>query len=131
MRAGAEILQALDKASMGLQAASTELSELSQHFHEARIDDNGEIVNGVGLEYDVAIKEEIAALYEAALEADKRPPPADVRAAKAERAVRVKRPDLWAEYHATNARIEALKSWTINQKQVISANQSIRRAEAS
>lgn len=129
MRGGAEILEALDKASKGLQAASTELSDLSQSFHEAHIDDSGEIVNGVGLEYDIAIKEEIATLYEDALEAGHRPPPADVREAKAERAVRIKRPELWSEFHHGKARIDALRSWIANQKAVISANQSIRRGE--
>jgi hypothetical protein len=116
MRAGLEILDALDKASKGVQAAATELSDLSQKFHEARIDDNGEIVNGIGLEYKVAVDEEVVAIFELALAEDRKPPAQDVRAAMAERAVRVKRPDLWAEYHATSARIEALKSWIINQK---------------
>ncbi len=131
MRAGGEILEALDEASKGVQAASTELSKLSEDFHSAKVDDGGEISNGLGLAYKVAVDEEVVAIFELALAEDRRPPPTDVRAAMAERAVRVKRPDLWAEYNATKSRINALKLWVSNQKSVISANQSIRRGEAS
>jgi len=132
MRSGQEVLEALDRASKGVQAASTELSELSQKFHEAHlVESTGEIEMGIGLRFDVAIKEEIATIYELAVEQGKRQPPADVRAAQAERAVRVKKPELWAEFHATKARIDALKSWIVNQKSTISANQSIRKGEAS
>lgn len=128
MRAGGEILEALDDASKGVQAAATELSKLSESFHEARLDD-GKLVNGIGLEYKVAVDKEVVTIFELALSEDRKPPAQDVRAAMAERAVRVKRPELWAEYHAADARINALKLWISNQKAVISANQSIRRGE--
>ena len=131
MRAGGEILEALDEASKGVQAASTELSKLSEKFHSAKIDGEGEIHNGIGLAYKVAVDEEVVTIFELALAEDRKPPATDVRAAMAERAVRVKRPDLWAEFHATKSRIDALKLWVSNQKSVISANQSIRRGEAS
>lgn len=131
MRAGMEVLEALDKASRGVQAASTELSDLIQRFAESHIDGDGQIIDGLGIRFDVAVKEEIASIYEEALEAEHRPPPADVRQAKAERAVRIKDPELWAEYHATKARIDALKLWISNQKATISANQSIRKGEAA
>jgi len=128
MRAPIEILEALDTASKGVQAASTELADLSQRFHQAE-HVNGEIKNGLALEYDVAIKEEVAKIYDEAIEAEQKPPPADVRGAKAERHVRTVKPTLWAEYHATKARIDALKTWISNQKATISANQSIRKGE--
>lgn len=130
MRAGMEILEALDMASKGVQAASEELSKLSQDFHEARLSDAGEIQNGIGLEYQVAIDEEVVSIFEDAIASDRKPPAQDVRRAMAERAVRIKRADLWVEYHHTNARIEALKSWISNLKATISANQSIRKGEA-
>ena len=128
MRDGIQILEALDDASKGVQAAATELSKLSESFHEARLDD-GKLVNGIGLEYKVAVDEEVVTIFELALSEDRKPPAQDVRAAMAERAVRVKRPELWAEYHAADARINALKLWISNLKAVISANQSIRRGE--
>lgn len=130
MRSGTETLEALDQAGKGVQAAATELSKLAQHFYEARIDEHGEIKHGTGLQYDIAIKEEIATIYDLALNNEQRPPPADVRAAKAERAIRIKNPGLWAEYHAKKARIDALKTWIVNMKAAISANQSVRKAEA-
>lgn len=130
MRSGQDILEALDQASRGVQAASTELSKLSQEFHEAHIEVTGEIVNGLALQFKIAVDEEVIAIYEMALASDMKPPATDVRAAMAERAVRVKHPELWAKYNAMDARINALKTWVVNQKAVISANQSIRRAEA-
>lgn len=131
MRAGGEIMEALDLASKGVQAASTELSKLTQEFHDAGIDDNGELVMGVGLQFDIAVKEELAVIYTTALENDRRPPAEDIRAAMAERAVRTKKPDLWMGYHHTKARIDALKGWISNQKSSISANQSLLRGEAT
>lgn len=136
MRSGQEILEALDQASKGIQAASTELSKLSQQFHEAHIaEGTGEIVSGLALQYKIAVDEEVIAIYELAVNPPpdvepKKPPATDVRAAMAERAVRQKFPALWAEYNAMDARINALKVWIVNMKATVSANQSIRRAEA-
>lgn len=129
MRAGAEILEALDSASKGVQKASTELSQLITKFGEAHVDENGEVKEGTKLEYEVAIGEELTRIYEEAIEKGNRPPPEDVRAALAVKAVRSKDPALWAEYHAQRTRIEALKLWVSSQKQVISGYQSLRRGE--
>jgi hypothetical protein len=131
MRSGQEVLEALDQASRGLQSASTELSEQSQRFHEAHIDENGEIVMGIGLQFDTSLRDEIAFLYTNAMQNGQRPPPADVREALSLQAVQIKKPELWVEYHATKARIDALQSWVVNQKAAISANQSLRKAEAA
>lgn len=130
MRSGQEVLEALDKASKGIQAASTELSQLSQQLHEAHRDEQGEIVMGLALRYKAALDEEKVAVYELAIDNEQRPPAADIREAKASRAVRTKFPELWTEYHASIARLNALKDWVINQKAVISANQSLSKAEA-
>lgn len=131
MRDGQEILQALDVASSGLQSASTKLSRLISEFGEASVDENGEIKEGIGLRYKVAIKDELAYLYTTALGEGRKPPAEDIRGALAERAVRSKQPQLYADYHAQKAQIEALKLWISSQKQVISGYQSLRRAEAS
>lgn len=128
MRGAGEVLQALDDSAKGVQAASTELSELTQSFHEAHEED-GEVVLGIGLQFDCAVRDELAAIYSDAIENDRRPPAEDIRAAMSQRAVQAKRPDLWAEYHGKKARIEALKSWISNQKASISACQSILRGE--
>jgi hypothetical protein len=126
-------MEALDDASKGVQAASTELSKLSQEFHEARVDpQSGELGElGTGLLFDIAIKDEIATIYSDAIQADppRRPPAEDIREAMAHRAVQTKKPELWASYHTTKARIDALKTWISNQKSAISANQSILRGE--
>jgi len=119
----------LDDAARGVMAASTELSRLITKFGEASVDDDGQLVQGVKLQYDVAIGEELAQLYQQAMEEGRRPPAEDLRAALAEKAVRVKSPQLWADYHATKSRIEALRLWLSNQRQVISGYQSLRHAE--
>ena len=129
MRDGAEIMRDLDDAARGVMAASTELSRLITKFGEASVDDDGQLVQGVKLQYDVAIGEELAQLYQQAMEEGRRPPAEDLRAALAEKAVRVKSPQLWADYHATKSRIEALRLWLSNQRQVISGYQSLRHAE--
>lgn len=131
LRSGAEVLEALDKASRGVHAGAEELSRLSQSFHEAKVDENGEIVMGTGLQFDTALREEVASIYKQAIENQKKPPPQDVREAMAYQAVQTNRPELWAEYHHTKARIDALKSWISNMKATISANQSIRKGEAA
>lgn len=133
MRSGLEVLEALDRASRSLHSSAAELSKLSQQFHEASTDAEGNVVNGIGLEYDIAIKEELVAIYEMALDREppQRPPAEDVRRAMAERAVRVKKPELWAEYHHAKARIDALRSWISNLKGTISANQSLRKGEVA
>jgi hypothetical protein len=130
MRAAGEVMQALDDAAKGVQAASTELSKLTEAFYESHLD--GErVVLGTGLQFDCAVRDELAVIYTDAIENDRRPPAEDIRAAMAQRAVQAKRPDLWAEYHGKKARIEALKSWITNQRAAISANQSILRGERS
>lgn len=122
-------MKALDDASKGVQSASTELSKLSQGFYEGRIDEDGAEQLGIGLAFDVALKEELSAIYMDSIEADRRPPAEDIRAAMAFKAVRTKKPALWIEYHGTKARIESLKMWISNQKASISANQSVLRGE--
>lgn len=131
MRAASEIMEALDEASKGIQAAATELSKMSQAFHEAKVDpESGEIGElGIGLRFDIAVKDELATIYESHIEEGRRPPAEDIREAMAHRAVQTKRPDLWASYHSTKARIDALRSWIANQKSATSANQSILRGE--
>ena len=118
MRSGREIVESLDKAARGVQAASEELSKLSQEFFED---------GGIGLSFEVAVDEEKLRLYDDAVEEGLRPPPADIRQIKAERAVRAQDPQRWAEYQAKKARIDALKLWLTSLKAAISANQSLRK----
>lgn len=130
-RSGAEILRDLDKATQGLQGASRRLSKLSQLHHEATVDEaTGEVTMGTGLRYEVALEEEISEIYELAEKAEKRPPPADVREARAKRAVKVKHPDLWADYQRESSEIEALKLWISSAKANINGLQTLRKGEA-
>jgi len=126
-----EIQRDLDEARLGIHAKANELADLMEDFHKADVDPlTGDIrALGVGLRFDIARKEELAFIYENAIENDRRPPAEDIRAAMAERAVRAKQPALWAEYHNTHTRISALKSWIGNQKSAISAGQTVLKAE--
>lgn len=129
MRDGIEILDALDKASAGVQAASTELSQLVSKFGEAWVGPDGELHEGVKLRYEIAVQEALAGIYARAIEEGRKPPAEDIRAALAIREVRTKDQQLWADYQAQKTRIEALKLWLSNQRQVISGYQSLRHAE--
>lgn len=119
MRSGVEILNDLDAASKGVQAASTKLSQLVTNFGDTKI------------RYEVAIGDELLRIYEEAVQDGRRVPPQDLRAALAEKAVRTKAPDLAALYNEQRTQIEALKLWLSNQRQVISGYQSLRRGEAT
>lgn len=130
MRSAAQVMEALDKASNGVQKASTRLMRLSQSFHEAGVvEATGEIAMGTGVRFETALRNELAFIYADAIENERRPPAEDIREAMAYRAVQVKRPDLWARYHAEKAEIDALTVWVRNQRDAISANQSILRGE--
>ena len=131
IRAGGEILADLDAAARGVQAASTELSKLITKFGEGYIGPDGEIHEGTKLRFEIAVKNELARIYEEAIAEGKKPPAEDIRGALAERAVRTKNPELWTEFHAQRTRIEALKLWLSNQRAVISGYQSLRRGEAT
>jgi hypothetical protein len=128
MRSGSEILRDLDDAAKGVQAASTELSQLITRFGEARMED-GTMVQGTKLRYEIALDEELVRIYEDAMADGKRPPAEDVRGALARSAVRQKSPQLYADFKAQETRITALKLWLSNQRQVISGYQSLRNAE--
>lgn len=131
MRAGGEILQDLDAAAKGVQAASTELSKLITAFGESHVDEQGELHEGTKLRFEVALNDELAQLYNFSVEQGTKLPAEDIRGALAERAVRSKQAQLWADYHAQKTRIEALKLWLSNQRAVISGYQSLRRGEAA
>lgn len=129
MRSASEVMIALDEASEGVQSASTELSKVSQEFYGARVDEHGQEQLGLGLAFDVALKEAITDIYTEAIEQNRRPPAEDIRAAMAFKRIRRNQPKLWIDYHGRKARIEALKMWISNQKAAISANQSVLRGE--
>jgi len=131
LRSGAEIMRDLDDAAREIQAAGVELSRLITTFGEAFIGSDGAIKEGTKLRYEIAVKDEIARLYESALTEERRVPPEDVRSALAERAVRAKDPTLYAEYNASKTRIEALRLFISGRKAVISAYQSLRKGEAA
>lgn len=118
MRSGQQVVEDLDRAARGVQAASEELSRLTQSFYEQE---------GIGITFKIAVDEEKLAIYERAIGREERPPPADIREAMAEKRVRTKDPERWAKYQADKARIEALKIWITSLKAAISANQSLRK----
>lgn len=119
MRDGAQILADLDKATVGVQKASTELSKLITEYGDIK------------LSWDVAVEKELIRIYEEAIERGAKPPAEDIRSALALRAAREKHPELHIDYEAKTNRITALKLWISSQKQVISGYQSLRRGEAT
>lgn len=121
-RSGAEIARDLDRVTQGIERASNRLSRLLTDFHG--FDENGEM--GTGLEYEVRKEEEISDLYEL-----EKPPPADVREARAKRAVRTKYPELWAKYHKQKAEIEGLRKWLADNKDMKNGLQTLQKAEAA
>ena len=129
MRSASQVMEALDEASRGVQAASTELSQLVTSFYEAGEGPEGEILSGVGLRFETKLKEELASIYQDAIAKGTRPPAEDIREALAYKAVETKHASLFAEYHSKKGRIDALRMWIANQKAAIGANQSLLRAE--
>lgn len=121
----------LEEARRGVQAAATELSKLTQDFFHADLDpETGDVKElGIGLRFDIAVKDELAFIYKDAIENERRPPAEDIREALAHRAVQTKQPALWAEFYNTKARIDALRSWISNTKAAIGAAQSILKGE--
>lgn len=126
-----EILAALDKAAAAMTAAGTELAQLTAKHGEAWIGPDGDIHEGTKLRYEVAISEAVTDIHESYVTdpTKGRPPAEDIRKAMAMKRVRTGDPQLWADYNATETRIEALKLFISIEKAVISAYQSLRRAE--
>lgn len=131
MRSGVEILRDLDDACRQVQSKSVDLDRGLKKFGEAYIDDDGQLIQGTRLRYEVAIDEELLHIHQKAMEEGKRVPAEDLRGAMARLAVRTKHPDLVAEYEAQKTWINALKLSLSNQKSVISGYQSLRRGEAT
>jgi hypothetical protein len=85
---------------------------------------------GTGLRFQTALEEEIDAIYADAENAGHRPPPADVREARAKKEVRRKQPQLWADFQSEHSEMEALRLWITSAKANINGLQSLRKAEA-
>jgi len=131
VRSGVEILRDLDDACRQVQSKSVDLDRGLKTFGESHIDDDGQLIQGTRLRYEVAIDEELLRIHEEAMKEGKRVPAEDLRGAMARMAVRQKHPALVAEYEAQKTWINALKLSISNQKAVISGYQSLRRGEAS
>lgn len=129
MRSGQQIVEDLDKAATGVREANHKLGILTKNFYDARVNPETRQVEalGVGLRFDIALREELSRIYEQHVEQGKRPPAEDIRQAIADKAVQTKDPSLWAEFHSQKAEIEGLRLWLSNEKAAISANQSLRR----
>lgn len=122
-------MASLDEASADIQRLATKLSNLTEEMYEARINEDGEMVLGVGLQYDVALKEEMVAIYTDAMENERKLPAEGIREAIAWTAVKTKNPKLWIDYHNKSREIDGIKLWISNNKAAISANQSVLRGE--
>lgn len=110
------LVQELHAAASGVFRASNKLRNLSAEFDGK----DGEL--GVGTLYDIAIEDELAAIYEGS---NGKPPAEDIRRAMAKARVRSKSPDLDANYRRLSTEIKATQIWITNQKVVLSAKQSV------
>jgi hypothetical protein len=114
------LLGELNQAAKGVAAASTKLGELTKAM-ENEVSEDGEVTLGVGARYQIELDTALVAIYE---ETEK-PPPADIRLAKANTRLRQTHPDLVAEHARLTTEAKALQQWISANKQVISARQSI------
>ena len=113
------LLVELNTAAKGVASASTKLASVTKGLENES--DNGEITLGVGARYRIALEEALVAVYEAT----EKPPPADIRQAKANARLRQTHPELVAEYDRLTTEVKALSQWIAANKQVISAKQSV------
>ena len=106
----------LNQAAHAVFRASNHLKKLSEEFDGAE----GEL--GIGVQYDIALEDELAEIYESS---EGKPPAEDIRKAMAKARVRTKQPDLDANYRRLSTEIKATQVWISNQKAVLSARQSV------
>lgn len=127
--AGADLLRQLEEATVSVRDANADLYRLMVELHGGVDATTGEVVGGIATEYEAAHDRAIISIEEEALRAGRRPPAADLRAARARLLVREQHPDLVIAYTERTARVDALGRWIANQKAVISGLQSVLRGE--
>lgn len=113
-------MDGLNTAAAGLQRAANRLYKAILEFEGAE---------GVGTRYDIAVEDQLIAIYDEALAAKQRPPAEDIRRALAEKTVREHEPALYSAWKSGSTEITALRIWISAMKQSISARQSILRGE--
>jgi hypothetical protein len=118
------LLRELNTAANGVAAASTKLAQLTKVYENA-VNGNGEIAMGVGTRYALALDRELVGVYEEAEAENKRPPAEDVRTALARQRLRAKDGPLVVEHDRVTTEMKALQRWISDNKQVISAKQSV------
>ena len=118
------LLKELNTAANGVAAASTKLATLTKTY-ENHVNGDGEVHLGVGAQYEIAFEGELVAVYEEAEAKGKRPPAEDVRSALARQRLRAKDGPLIAEHDRVTTEMKALQRWISDNKQVISAKQSV------
>lgn len=110
----------LNEAAAGMQKAANRLYNRIIKFEGAE---------GIGTKYKIAVKDQLLAIYDEAIQAEKRPPAEDIRTARAEKIVREGNPSLYSEWKVGSTEINALRIWISAMRQSISARQSVLRGE--
>jgi hypothetical protein len=123
-----DVLTQLNQASIGLDQASDELRQLMPRY-EGYEDPDGTFHPGVKIRWDELVGDKLDALIQRYEDKNKRPPAKEVVQIRAEREAKKADPELWAAFHATEARMTALQTWIASKSKTISAKQSILRAE--
>ena len=127
--AATDLLRSLDEATTSLRAANDDLYALNVDLYGGVDAATGEVTVGLATEYERLYDHAVIAIEEEALRAGRRPPAADLRAARARLSIRETSPEVVSAYVEKTARVEALGKWIAGQKAVISGLQSVLRGE--
>lgn len=107
------------------------LVSMRLHGHEDVDKATGEVTRtqGVKIEFEEKLDEELLAIAEPFIDAGKRPPAEDIRTAQARKRVKEKYPDLWDEVHILEATMRRLERWLRDARSATMARQSVLKTE--
>jgi hypothetical protein len=124
----AQVLQELNAAAVGLDAAADELRRLIP-LYEGYEDREGLFHPGFKLRWEDLVADQADAVVTRYEDAGRRPPAKETVERRAVKHAKDADLELWGQYHATGARIIALQKWMSAKKETVSARQSVLRAE--
>jgi hypothetical protein len=119
------VVRELYQAAKGIDGASTKLARLVKQFENEVNEETGEVTFGIGARYEFAVERELLAIVDQYEAQGKRPPAEDIRTARAKAIVRKKEAALYVSYLQALTEMKALRSWISQQREVISAKQTV------
>jgi hypothetical protein len=126
-----EVLRELQAAARGIDAASNELGQLLMKYEGVeKPDENGEMTfyPGTLLRWGDLVQSKSMAIVDRYENEGKRAPARETVLDRAQWLARKEDEELWAQYHAQRARINALQKWISAKRETISARQSLLKA---